>query len=211
MDIVLQWILCSYGHFAPTDIELLWTLCSYGHCAPMDIVLLWTLFSHGHFGPMDTVPIWTLFSSGRCAPLDTRKCHNKLRAKIFTWATLRRTDYDGSNKTREYLDGMISNGARCTREIKSFNFYDKTLINMKKKLFTHKFYLNLLNKFVKCYIWSAVFVVLKFGQLGTYIRYTWNFWKCGAGEGCRKSVGPIVWGMKKCYIESSRRGILYIL
>jgi predicted solute-binding protein len=33
--------------------------------------------------------------------------------------------------------------------------------------------------------------------------------KCGAEEGCRRSVGPIVREMKKYYIESRRRGISY--
>ena len=32
---------------------------------------------------------------------------------------------------------------------------------------------------------------------------------CGAGEGWRRSVGPITWEMKKCYLESMSRGISY--
>jgi len=36
-------------------------------------------------------------------------------------------------------------------------------------------------------------------------RNTWKGLKCGAGEGWRRSVGPILWEMKKCYIESERR------
>jgi hypothetical protein len=31
--------------------------------------------------------------------------------------------------------------------------------------------------------------------------------KCGAGEGWRRSVGPIILEIKKYYIESRRRGI----
>jgi hypothetical protein len=34
--------------------------------------------------------------------------------------------------------------------------------------------------------------------------------RCGAREEWRRSVGPIVWAMKKYYIESRRRGISYI-
>jgi hypothetical protein len=34
--------------------------------------------------------------------------------------------------------------------------------------------------------------------------------KYGAGEGWRRSVGPIVWKTKKNNVESSRRGISYI-
>jgi len=40
-------------------------------------------------------------------------------------------------------------------------------------------------------------------------RYTWKGSKCVAGEGCSRSVVPIVWEMKKYYIES-RREISYI-
>jgi len=34
--------------------------------------------------------------------------------------------------------------------------------------------------------------------------------KCGAGEECRRSFGPIVSEMKKCYIETRRRKISWI-
>jgi hypothetical protein len=34
--------------------------------------------------------------------------------------------------------------------------------------------------------------------------------KCGAGEGWRRSAGPIMCEMKKYYIESRQRGIWYI-
>jgi len=50
-------------------------------------------------------------------------------------------------------------------------------------------------------------MVLKFGYFGKEIRNTWKFLKCGVGGGLRSSVGPIVREMKKCYIESMRRGI----
>jgi hypothetical protein len=33
--------------------------------------------------------------------------------------------------------------------------------------------------------------------------------KCGAGEEWRRSVGPIMQGIKKYYIQSRRRGISY--
>jgi hypothetical protein len=35
-------------------------------------------------------------------------------------------------------------------------------------------------------------MVLKFGHFGKYIINTWKVLKCGAGEGWRRSVGPIV-------------------
>ena len=34
--------------------------------------------------------------------------------------------------------------------------------------------------------------------------------KCGAGERWRRSVGPIIWEIKKCYLESRSRGISYM-
>ena len=52
-------------------------------------------------------------------------------------------------------------------------------------------------------------MVLKLGRFGQQIRNTWKVLKCGAGEGWRRSVGPITWEMKKCYLESMSRGISY--
>jgi hypothetical protein len=48
---------------------------------------------------------------------------------------------------------MITNDARCTREIKSRIAMAKAAFN-KKNLFTSKLDLNLRKKLVKCYIWS---------------------------------------------------------
>ena len=53
-------------------------------------------------------------------------------------------------------------------------------------------------------------MVLKLGRFGQQIRNTWKVLKCGAGEGWRRSVGPILWEMKKCYLESMSRGISYV-
>jgi hypothetical protein len=49
---------------------------------------------------------------------------------------------------------MITNYARCTREIESRIAMAKTAFNKKKNLFTSKQDLNLRKKLVKCYIWS---------------------------------------------------------
>jgi hypothetical protein len=35
-------------------------------------------------------------------------------------------------------------------------------------------------------------MMLKLGHLGKQIRNTWKVSKCGAGEGGRRSVGPIM-------------------
>jgi hypothetical protein len=53
-----------------------------------------------------------------------------------------------------YLGGIITNGARCSREIKSRIIMSKAALN-KKKLFTSKLDVNLKNKLVKCCIWST--------------------------------------------------------
>jgi hypothetical protein len=48
---------------------------------------------------------------------------------------------------------MITNDARCTREIKSRISMAKAAFNKKKNLFTSKLDLNLRKKIVNCYIW----------------------------------------------------------
>jgi hypothetical protein len=54
----------------------------------------------------------------------------------------------------KYLGSMITNDARCTREIKSRIAMAKAAFNKKKSLFTSKLDFNLRKKLVKCYIWS---------------------------------------------------------
>jgi formylmethanofuran dehydrogenase subunit E-like metal-binding protein len=53
-----------------------------------------------------------------------------------------------------YLGSMVTNDARCTREIKSRITMTKAAFNKEKNLFTSKLYLNLRKKLVKCYILS---------------------------------------------------------
>jgi len=53
-------------------------------------------------------------------------------------------------------------------------------------------------------------MVLKLGLFGQQIRNNRKVLKCGAGEGWRRSVGPIMWEIKKCYLESMSRGISYM-
>ena len=52
------------------------------------------------------------------------------------------------------LGSMITNDARCTREIESRIAMAKAASNRKKTLFTGKLNLNLRKTLVKCYIWS---------------------------------------------------------
>ena len=45
---------------------------------------------------------------------------------------------------------------------------------------------------------------------GSRFRNTWKVLKCDAGEGWRRSVGPIMLEMKTCYLESNeQRNILH--
>jgi len=44
--------------------------------------------------------------------------------------------------------------------------------------------------------------VLKIGRFGQWITNTWKVLKCGAEEGWRRSVGPIMWEMKKYYLRN---------
>jgi hypothetical protein len=55
------------------------------------------------------------------------------------------------------LGRMITNDARCTREIKSRIDITKAAFSRKKNIFTCKLDLNLRKKLVKCYSWSIAF------------------------------------------------------
>jgi hypothetical protein len=54
----------------------------------------------------------------------------------------------------KYSSSILTNGGRCTQEIKSRIAMAKAAFNKKKTLFTSKLDLNLRKKLVKCYIWS---------------------------------------------------------
>jgi hypothetical protein len=62
---------------------------------------------------------------------------------------------------------MVTNDARCTREIKSRIAVSKAPFNKKKNLFTSKLDLKFRKKLVKCYIESIAF----------YGAETWTLWK----------------------------------
>jgi len=65
-----------------------------------------------------------------------------------------------------------------------------TLHNIPYLLFT--VHLNLRKKLIKCYIWSMALYGAETGRFGQQIRNTCKVLKCGAGEGWRRSVGPIM-------------------
>jgi hypothetical protein len=59
-------------------------------------------------------------------------------------------------------------------------------------LFTSKLDLNLRKKLVKCYILSMALYGAENWTLRKVDQKYWNVLKCGAGEGWRRSFGPIV-------------------
>jgi hypothetical protein len=59
---------------------------------------------------------------------------------------------------------MITNYARCTREIKSRIAMAKAAFKKKNALFTRKLDLNLQKKLVKCFFGAQLLKVLKLGH-----------------------------------------------
>jgi hypothetical protein len=86
---------------------------------------------------------------------------------------------------------MITNGARCTGKIKSSIATAKAAFN-KKNFFTSKWDLNSRKEPLQCYIWSTALCGVETWAVGKHIRNSRQFMKCGAGEGRRRPVGPIV-------------------
>jgi hypothetical protein len=80
-----------------------------------------------------------------------------------------------------YLGSIITNDARCTREIKSKITTAKAAFN-KKTLYTSKLELNLRKKLVKCYIWSIALYGADKWTLRNADQKYWKVLKCGAGE-----------------------------
>jgi hypothetical protein len=75
-----------------------------------------------------------------------------------------------------YLGSMITNDARCTREIKSRIAMTRAAFNKKKALFTIKLDLNLRKKLVKCCIWSiALYGAEKWTLLKVEQKYLESF------------------------------------
>jgi hypothetical protein len=87
---------------------------------------------------------------------------------------------------------MITNDARCTREIKSRIATAKAAFNRKKTLFPSKLDLNFGKKPVKCYIWRIALYGAEKWTLRKVDQKYRKVLKCGAGEEWRRSVGPIV-------------------
>jgi hypothetical protein len=81
---------------------------------------------------------------------------------------------------------MITNDARCTREIKPRIFMTKAAFT-KNTLSTSKIELILRKKPFKYCTWNTNLYGAEIGHLGKPIRNTLKVLKCGAGEGRRRS------------------------
>ena len=68
----------------------------------------------------------------------------------------------------------------------------KAAFQNKKTLFTNNIYFNLRNKLTQWDCGEQLSIVLKCGQLGTWIRNNLKVCICGDVEGWRRSVGPIM-------------------
>jgi hypothetical protein len=98
---------------------------------------------------------------------------------------------------------------KYTCEIKSRTAMAKAVFN-KRVLFISKMDLELTKKPVKYYIWSVALRGAETRTLRAVDQKHWKVLKRGAGEGWRRSVGPIMWEMKKYYLQSRSRGISYM-
>jgi hypothetical protein len=83
-----------------------------------------------------------------------------------------------------------TNDVKCVREIKSRIAKTNAAFNKKKK--TSKLDLYLRKRVVKCYIWSIDFYGAETCTLRKMDQKYLESFKSGAGEGWRRSVGPIV-------------------
>ena len=68
----------------------------------------------------------------------------------------------------------------------------KAAFNKKKALFTITLDLELRKKAVKCYIWSKALHGVETWTLRAVDQKHLESFKCGAGEGWKRSVGPIM-------------------
>jgi hypothetical protein len=69
---------------------------------------------------------------------------------------------------------MITNDARCIREIKARIIVEKAAFNEKKTRFISRLNLNLTKKLAKCYIWSIAVYRAENWALRKQIRYNWK-------------------------------------
>jgi hypothetical protein len=87
---------------------------------------------------------------------------------------------------------MITNDARCTREIRARISMAKAAFNNTKTLFTRKLELNLRKKLVKCYTWKAWSIALYGAETGK-LRRTDQQCLESFEMGCWRKMEKIIW------------------
>jgi hypothetical protein len=87
---------------------------------------------------------------------------------------------------------MLKNNGRCTCEIKFRIAMTKSAFNRKRVLFTRKMDLELRKKLVKFYFLSIALYGAETWTLPAVDQKNLEILKCGAGEGWRRSAGPIM-------------------
>ena len=92
----------------------------------------------------------------------------------------------------KYLDSILTNDGRCICEIKCRTAVTKAAFNKTKALFTSTLDLELRKKLLKCYIWSIALYGADTWTLRAVDRKHLESFKCGAGQGRKRSVGPIM-------------------
>jgi hypothetical protein len=87
---------------------------------------------------------------------------------------------------------------------------EKPAFNQKGALFSRKMDLEVRKKLVKCYIWIIALYGAETWTLRALDQTPLESLKCGAEEEWRRSVGRILCGRKKYYLESKNTGISYV-
>ena len=91
-----------------------------------------------------------------------------------------------------YLGSILTSDGRYNCEIKCRIAMAKAAFNKKKALFTGTLDLELMKKLVKCYIWSIALCGAETWTLRAVDQKHLETLECGAGEGWRRSVGPMM-------------------
>jgi hypothetical protein len=92
----------------------------------------------------------------------------------------------------KYLGSILTNDGRCTCEVKCRIATAKAAFNKKRALFTSTLDLELRRKLVKCYIWSIALYGAETWRLRAVDQKNSKFFKCGGGEGWKRSTGLIM-------------------
>ena len=99
----------------------------------------------------------------------------------------------------KYVGILTTNDARYSREI-VYRIATARATSNKRKTFHQQIGLRFMKKLINCYVWTVGLFGAENWSLRKMDQKYLSVLKCSAGEGWR-SDGPIVWEMKKCYIE----------